>query len=94
MKILSNRKIIQIQKIFPDSRITFDSKFYYVVSKSNFITSQQTKELEKKRLRIESIQPDEIRLRRKLKVFDWFIIYAAMRISIGVTFIGLGLLLL
>lgn len=94
MKFLSQRKEKEIKKIFPESTITFDSKFYYVATESSVISADQTKQLEKKRLRIESIRAGEIKLRRKLKVFDWFVVYALMRISIGVLFVGLGLLLL
>jgi hypothetical protein len=66
----------------------------YVVSDTEIkaLTQEQTKQIEKKRLRISSIdmQTGKIILQRKLKVFDWFLIYAGMRISFGVlAFYGL-----
>lgn len=50
------------------------------------ITPEQTKQIEKKRLRITSLDSGnyKILLQRKLKVFDWFLIYFAMRLSFGV----------
>lgn len=56
------------------------------------LTVEQTKELEKKRLRITSIDFDgkTFLLQRKLKVFDWFVVYTIMRISFGVLLLYLG----
>ena len=50
------------------------------------INPEQTKQIEKKRLRITSLDTGnyKILLQRKLKVFDWFLIYFAMRLSFGV----------
>lgn len=60
----------------------------YVVSDPELrvLSQEQTRQLEKKRLRISSIdmQTGKITVQRKLKVFDLFLIYASMRISLGV----------
>lgn len=94
MKWLAKRKLKQIQKIFPNSIITFDSKLYFVQIEGLKVDGQQTKQLEKKRLRIDSIEIGQVVLRRKLKVFDWFLIYGSLRITIGVLMVMFGLILL
>lgn len=96
-KIFPNAEITldtidKIEKDWTNKVITKQSVYSIVDRNLTIITPEQTKQLEKKRLRIASIDltTSKIIVQRKLKVFDWFLIYAAMRISFGVlTFYGL-----